>query len=115
MSETKHTPGPWEFRTYTGGCTVVSSHEEPGTSVRDRLKGVTIKIDAIIRDDQSNASDASPDARLICAAPDLLEACIRALPYLRDHIGMTRYEGPGDRIALDLCEEAIAKATGESS
>jgi hypothetical protein len=41
---------------------------------------------------------------------DLLAACERALPYLRNHIGLTANDGPGDRIALDLCEEAIAKA-----
>jgi hypothetical protein len=46
---------------------------------------------------------------------DLLEACEAALPYLRAHIALTFSEGPGDRIALDMCEEAIAKAKGERS
>lgn len=40
----------------------------------------------------------------------LLKACEKALPYLRNHVAMTRHEGPGDRIALDLCEQAIAQA-----
>jgi hypothetical protein len=61
-----------------------------------------------------NAMDEA-NARLMAAAPRLLEACERALPYLRDHIGLTANAGfgeddLGDRIALDLCEEAIARA-----
>lgn len=64
----------------------------------------------------SNAMDEA-NARLVAAAPQLLKACERALPYLRDHIGLTANAGFGeddfgDRIALDLCEEAIAKARG---
>ena len=82
MNETKHTPGPWEFRMYAGGCVIVSKHDAPGSSVRARLKGVTVKVDAVIYDDQSNAHEASPDARLIAAAPDLLEALEKALPII---------------------------------
>ncbi len=66
----KHTPGPWEFRVYSGGCTIVSKHDQPGRSVRDHLKGVAVLVDARINDDQSNAHEASPDARLIAAAPE---------------------------------------------
>jgi hypothetical protein len=68
------TPGPWEFRMYAGGCTIVSAHDEPGTTVRARLKGVTVSVDAFIYDDQSNAAQAPPDARLIVASPDMLVA-----------------------------------------
>lgn len=53
------------------------------------------------------------NCHLIAAAKDLFKACNAALPYLRDHIAMTVSEGPGDRIALDMCEAAIAKANGE--
>jgi len=76
------TPGPWEFRTYAGGCIVVSTHDAPGRSVRDHLKGVKVIVDTQIHDDQSNASDASADARLIVAAPVLYEA----LKYM-NHMG----------------------------
>lgn len=48
------------------------------------------------------------------AAPDLLAACKSALPYLRDHVCMTVNDGPGDRIALDKLEAAIAKAESEA-
>jgi hypothetical protein len=68
------TPGPWEFRVYSNGCTIVSQHCEPGRTVRAWLKGVKVSVDADIDDDQSNAHEASPDARLIASAPSLYEA-----------------------------------------
>ncbi len=67
---TNYTPGPWEFHVYSGGCTIVSKHDVPGKQVRDSLKGVSVTVDAQIRDDQSNLHEASADARLIATAPD---------------------------------------------
>ena len=52
---------------------------------------------------------------LHAAAPELLEACKSAVPFLCDHISMTIQEGPADRIALDKLEETIAKAEGKST
>ena len=66
--KTEHTPGPWEFRVYSNGCTIVSKHDVPGRSVRDWLKGVKIQVEALIYDELSNARVASPDARLMVAA-----------------------------------------------
>jgi len=75
MNNTKHTPGPWDFRVYGDGCFIVSRHDEPGTSVRAQLRGVRVKVDAIINDNQSNAHEASPDARAISAVPEFIAAC----------------------------------------
>lgn len=44
--------------------------------------------------------------------PELLEACKQALPFVQDHVCRTLDEGPGDRIAFDMLEAAIAKAEG---
>ena len=101
---TKHTPGPWEFRVYSDGCTIVSKHDAPGRSVRDWLKGVSVKVDVEINDDQSNASMASPDARLIAAAPDLLTALQAVQPYFEG-------EHHPDHPHCVQLRAAIAKAT----
>lgn len=42
-------------------------------------------------------------SRLVDAAPGILSALVKAIPYLSDHVAMTRDEGPGDRVALDMC------------
>jgi hypothetical protein len=55
------------------------------------------------------------NARLIAAAPLLLAACKRALPYLADHVAMTPDQGPGDRLAHDEVEAAIALCEKEGS
>lgn len=100
-----HTPGPWEFRVYAGGCTIVSKHDQPGRSVRDYLKGVEVKVDANIHDDQSNAADASPDARLIAAAPDLLAALEALIPMVEEFAFNPE---------LDNARAVVKKARGEA-
>jgi hypothetical protein len=104
MSETKHTPGPWVVVTEDGSIGSVAAAD--GSAVAQAQIRGTLK--------KPNNEERRANAHLIAAAPELLKACKAALPYLRNHIGMTLDEGPGDRIALDMCEEAIAKATGES-
>lgn len=86
-----HTPGPWNTIPNQGSFGH-GSHPPVGN-----LDGVNHEA----------------DRALLLAAPELLEACKAALPYLADHIAMTLDEGPGDRIALDLVEAAIAKAEGK--
>lgn len=103
MSAPKHTPGPWEFRVYAGGCIIVSKHDAPGRSVRDWLKGVSVIVDAQIDDDQGNAHEASPDAHLIAAAPELLKA-------LKDLEGSFEKHRP--KSMWDAARAAIAKAEG---
>jgi len=101
----QHTPGPWEFRVYADGCTIVSKHDAPGRSVRDWLKGVSIKVDAEIDDDQSNARQASPDALLIVAAPELLTAGEALVEHAKRGTGVTAAH-------LNCLMAAIAKAKG---
>lgn len=88
--KTQHTPGPWTFNETIPR--MVSSKE--GYITRD-----------ICRMDASTMSALEQDAnaRLIAAAPDLLEA----LQYL-----MVAHGEQLDQ-AFQMAQEAIAKATGE--
>lgn len=104
---TQHTPGPWEFRYYGDGCTIVSKHNAPGRNIRDALKGVSVSVNAIIADDQSNAHEASADARLIVAAPELLEA-MKSVIYDLQYGTAGRWRGDGSK----SIREMIAKVEG---
>ena len=99
--EAKHTSGPWRA---TPGNSQMS---DPGTTVYHCGQWG-------VYSDASHHGDAEADARLIAAAPDLLEACLKLVEWddrEKDHAisFMAR---------IDLCEEActamraaIAKAT----
>jgi hypothetical protein len=63
MSQTKHTPGPWVH----GGDEVYSDG--------DCINGGNIVCDAPVEFEDSYAYWGA-NAKLICAAPELLEACI---------------------------------------
>ena len=108
---TDYTPAPWEFRVYASGCTIVSAQDAAGRSVRDSLKGVEVRVSANIADDQSNAHEASPDARLIAAAPELLEAlqglanALQAKPGRRGLLDAVPHQ-------LEIARAVISKARG---
>jgi len=110
MDKAKHTPGPWkQFDGYG------SSDRNP--IIVDSLPDVDGKCIAncICYIATTNA-DFQANARLIAAAPELLEA-------LQDMLGGWRYirqfhgdlYGVGWDRAQQAAEAAIAKATGESS
>lgn len=104
----KHTPGPWLFRTAptsAGLCHIVSAADWRGAFIYgDRLrKGVD---DALPK-----AQELAANARLIAAAPDLLEALQDV-----DALWMHHSIAHGDGKISPLHEKviaAIAKATGE--
>lgn len=95
MKETKFTPGPWKVA--EGGTRIVAGQ-------------FTFFLGAKIG---AYPEEWQADARLIAAAPRLYEALEKALPYLRSHMALTPDDGPGDRIALDFAEAALAEARGE--
>jgi hypothetical protein len=87
---TQHTPGPWKLR-----------------HVPERFDGSTYCVDW--SDDQEEVAEivhGEANARLIAAAPDLLEALQACFEYG----AMT-----GDDWVADRAEAAIAKATGEAA
>ena len=100
--EIKHTPGPWQFDEVATTC---------GRAFRigagEMLKAG--KGCCIIYDDYHGnpENERKANARLIAAAPDLLDACDFALTILE---GM----GNGSGGAANACRAAIAKAEGRS-
>ena len=94
---TKHTPGPW----YVGSGTYECRNIYSVASVTDD-EGFTYQpIVASVEDDGIKCWDAN--ARLIAAAPDLLEA-------LQE---MVRTFAKNHAPAVDVARAAIARATGE--
>lgn len=81
--KTLHTPGPWPTRESATHVTVTNASGYAVFHDDKRIPGVMA------------------DARLIAAAPELLDACKAALS--------------DDQPYIEKCRAAIAKATGEQS
>ena len=97
MSAAKHTPGPWEV---CGGHFVCSA------------SGVlTASADSAESNAGLDVLEGFANARLIAAAPELLDAC-RAL--LRDMLAVDAGGSFGLelQVGIDQAYKAIAKATG---
>ena len=106
---TKHTPGPWLLRTTptsAGLCHIVSAADWRGAFIYG--DGIRKGVD----DALPKAQELAANARLIAAAPDLLEA-LQALVNQSLQRGVPTDPGHPGRIALALAESAISKATGE--
>jgi hypothetical protein len=110
MSDVKHTPGPWHLdKEHDGEYTMIGEPiaivggEETGESVRFTV-GRTCDYGPH-GNDQTEAN-----ARLIAAAPELLEAC-RMLRLQFSDDGTARYSLVSAREAVAAANVAIAKAT----
>jgi len=95
---TLHNPGPWII---IDDLEATLNNEVPG-----RTEPV---IEIGNRDEGHTACYATNicDAKLICAAPELLAACVEALSLFDNHPEC--YEEIG---TLEVLKQAIAKATG---
>lgn len=92
MSEAKHTPGPWQW----------TQHFDPTISIyKDGFGQIARLYD-------SSAGTGKANARLIAAAPDLLDA----LKTIVEVIGNTEYGEIDRKLAVKDARAAIAKATG---
>ncbi len=116
MSESKHTPGPWRVEKTGKPSKRVFAGDELIATIRHFFTGVD--------DVGPLPSQTRANARLIAAAPDLLEACEAFAAFERhtpdcancDEWGAGNCE-EGHRlysVACDSINEAIAKAKGES-
>lgn len=112
----KHTPGPW---TLVNGYNIFS---ELGADSGDGYKApendgwliATVELGRVINDDgelvEIGHGVARANARLIAAAPELLEALEEA----RLTLEVVQGRGSSVKLTLDIIDKAIAKATGES-
>jgi hypothetical protein len=87
----EHTPGPWKYRTDFMDCPYVAS----------KTKQMIADVNLIF----VSAKEAKANARLIAAAPDLLEACRLTIE--------AGYHNEASRAAVFAAQAAIAKAEGE--
>ena len=100
MSETKHTPGPWNYVKYRSGGILLST---PSGALN-------------IRTDKSNIDEQEANARLICAAPDLLAACEHFLGFSK----FTCKKCDKPKTMCEIClitrtRKAVAKAKVEAT
>lgn len=97
MTQAQHTPGPWQFR--DGGIETLNYHPI-----------------ARINDDPAFKVQMEANARLIAAAPELLEAAEQSLIHLE--VMVLPYAKDKDEISsvkdvIEICKAAIAKARGQ--
>lgn len=100
-----HTPGPWVA---VGNSEV---HDRPTEYDKDGSRtGETPNLVAALGYPHHDAPTLAANARLIAAAPELLEALRWAVETIDEAGGMD----PDDRGAIAQCRAAIAKATGQA-
>lgn len=104
--ETKHTPGPWEFSTSPEGWSfTIHISQEDGAPYTTGYSDVGYIIQTCRGEEESTQM---ANARLIAAAPELLEALCEATAWLHAH--------KHTLCAQSICDQvdaAIAKATGQ--
>jgi hypothetical protein len=129
MSETKHTPGPWVYNLYPYGDEEVEKRRSLGIEpVRmltnegqapimggpeDDSRRIAL-VDCQVEYKRGKAhltecAEREANARLIAAAPDLLEAMQEAMRWIGS---LTDWEGAGDP-NVEKWRAAIRKARGE--
>ncbi|TGE04606.1 hypothetical protein [Hymenobacter fodinae] len=99
-----HTPGPWK--------TLAEECDKPYIRVRGGRLGSRYKIANVITpvydgSTQREADETRANARLIAAAPDLLEALKKVSTFWNE-------DNPNADCPYDDVDAAIAKATGEN-
>jgi hypothetical protein len=96
-----HTPGPWRT---SGGGVIADSYGWKGAIIAPAGTITHKDLDNGMYDNLRGEANA----RLIAAAPDLLEACRRAARFMRgDHTNIVSVD-----IMLGTLDKAIARATG---
>ena len=99
----KHTFRPWKI--YTDGAKTFIAAPSAGRIVATGLY-----------DENSDTplDEIEANARLIAAAPELLEAAKRAVGIIRESYGPHDVDLPRDGQAVDLLEKAILQAQGRN-
>lgn len=124
MKNTKHTPGPWEVL-YEAGTFDSSFGVGMGSYLKDPHCYYTHHIWSSEHDSEMPDEDASDNevaqyeeclanARLIAAAPELLEALSNIIEHF-DLKEKSVVHSPGAGFSVGKAKTAIAKATGEAA
>lgn len=100
MVETKHTPGPWKWATIGDYAYVIGKPEWPCRSNGINGEWEVAQVDDLIGE---HDAEVKANARLIAAAPELLDAAREALFYITDIDNAHR--------SVKLLRAAIAKAS----
>ena len=101
----EHTPGPWGLSSETS--TIIKAYDAFGETKIIIGSASGYKGSPFFPSDET----ADANARLMAAAPDLLEALQALLPdAVGNHIG-----GPDTQARIDAARAAIAKATGSAA
>jgi hypothetical protein len=105
MSETRFTPGPWKVSTENKGSIF-------GDLDNDAHDGDNPYIGTVagIGTDKDDP-ECTANAKLIAAAPDLLEALRLALPYIEGAYECAFPDSDENNNVLEAAKSAIAKAT----
>lgn len=107
MSQVKHTPGPWSLKHVSGSNFAVQRFEIRGVFLGHEGKAVVFNKDTSAIDGTTVCCSPG-DARLIAAAPELLEALQDLLQVMEQHEQIAGC----DSMYGDNARAAIAKATG---
>lgn len=102
----KFTPGPWKV-THNGyaNAPYLIHHVESGTDVAE-----------VYCDESPDQPTQTANARLIAAAPEMLDALIFCMQELRQYDNANSPDGPMEEarlFAIKIAKEAIKKAGGE--
>lgn len=113
MSAAKHTPGPWALETLRTSCGICHKVGPfPGRRENDEPRHACLYADYPSKHNQADA-ELEANARLIAAAPDLLDALETIIQWNRDH-AEAQYGDP-NKCETWACvvkaRAAIAKAT----
>lgn len=106
-NETKHTPGPWFLSESDHNNSDISTPDRPSVLAPDHNTAPW----HICRMDHG-CPNVEANARLIAAAPELLDALKLCLPILY-RLDAIRHLTDQEFPALDAARAAIAKATGK--
>ena len=104
---TKHTPGPWAIETVLTSCGICHKVGPfPGKRLEDKPRYACLYADYPSKENPADA-ELEANARLIAAAPELLEALRVMIAWANAEPGTYPGGYPGTQAA-----KAIAKATG---
>lgn len=107
MIELKHTPGPWVIdpifiNVKDGGSCPAYIRDQNNTIIVDMNFNIPAGI---------GSKECTANAKLISAAPDMLEALRLALPYIEGAYECAFPDSDHNESVLNMVREAIDKAT----